>query len=66
MCGPHFSVQPTQGGELARNWVDADGTVFVQDGVSEKRDQKEVIAELKRTVNSSAKHAEKKVFDQLN
>lgn len=43
MCGLQFSVQLPQGGELARDRVDADGTVFVQDGVSEPREQRKVI-----------------------
>lgn len=43
MCGLQLSVQLPQGGELARDRVDADGTVFVQDGVSEQREQREVV-----------------------
>lgn len=37
MCGLQFSVQLPQGGELACDRVDADGTVLVQDGVSEEK-----------------------------
>lgn len=42
MCGLQFPVQAPHGGELARDRVDADGTVLVQDGVSKGGGQGEV------------------------